>query len=35
MNEFPWMGAAVAGVIFLFAVFMIRNVGKNVEDEIC
>ena len=35
MNEFPLMGAAVAGLILCFAIFMIANVGKNVSDEIC
>lgn len=35
MDEFPWMGAAFASVVFFFAVFMIKNVGKNVSEDIC
>jgi hypothetical protein len=35
MSEFPWMGAAFAGVVLFFAIFMITNVGKNVSDDIC
>lgn len=35
MSEFPWMGAVFAGVVLVFAIFMIANVGKNVSDDIC
>lgn len=35
MDEFPVLGAAVAALILFFSVFMIANVGKNVNDEIC
>jgi len=35
MNEFPWLGAAFAFGILCFAIFMIRNVGKNVSDDMC
>lgn len=35
MNEFPWLGAIFAFGILCFAAFMIKNVEKNVKDDIC